>query len=578
MQQSDLSCRFFHVRLHQPTRGIAVHVHAPLLHPLRQRLLTLAGMFGQELGHVKADTTGADHRHFFAHLGLATQDIHVGKHFGMINTGNARGSRQHPGSNNDFVKALGLQIGHVHSRIKLQGDAGVFDPLAEVTDGVVEFFLAGDHLGHVELATDFAGLIKQGHIMAPLCRHRGTGQSRRAGTHHRHLLRLGSAQVEQLGFVTGSGVDQTGRPLELESVVQTGLVTGDTGIDLVRFALLGFLHELRVRQQLAGHGHGIRLATLENLFRHIRIVDAVGRYHRNGNHFLHLAGRLHEGCPWHGGNDGGHPGFVPADTGIQQTGAGRFQLPGQIQHFLTGGPFRDQINHRHAEHDDEIITTAFAGFAHDFHRETAAVFRIATVLVLALVGARRGELVNQVAFGAHDFHAIVTGLLGQVGRVGKILHRLLHLFGGHGLGLERIDRALDGRGRAGERVVTVTAGMKHLQGNLAPFPMYRIGDLTVVHHIKAAVEKPGERIKPALLVRVETTSDNKTNATAGTLGKIGCQLGKLPETVFQSGMHGPHNHPVLELGVAQIQGGKQVGIAVGCHGVCSVSSPKMATR
>ncbi len=127
-------------------------------------------------------------------------------------------------------------------------------------------------------------------------------------------------------------------------------------------------------------------------------------------------------------------------------------------------------------------------------------------------------------------------------------------------------------------MVAVTARMQHLQGNLAPFPVHRIGHLAVVHHIKATVEQPGERVEPPFLVRVEATGNNQANTATGTLCKVSRKLGKLPEAVFQTGVHGPHDHPVLELGMAQIQGGKQVGIAVGCHGVCSVSSPEMATR
>ena len=118
-------------------------------------------------------------------------------------------------------------------------------------------------------------------------------------------------------------------------------------------------------------------------------------------------------------------------------------------------------------------------------------------------------------------------------------------------------------------MIAITACMENLQGNFASFLVYRIGHLAVITYIEAAVEQPGKWIEPRFFVGVKTARHDQANPPAGPLGKIGRQLGELPKTVFKTRMHRPHDHPILDLGMPQIQRGKQIGIAVGCHGVVS---------
>ena len=54
-----------------------------------------------------------------------------------------------------------------------------------------------------------------------------------------------------------------------------------------------------------------------------------------------------------------------------------------------------------------------AGATHDLDRHPAALLGGAAPRVGALVGARRQELVEQIALAAHDLDAVVAGLAGQ---------------------------------------------------------------------------------------------------------------------------------------------------------------------
>src|SRR3546814_19763405 len=65
----------------------------------------------------------------------------------------------------------------------------------------------------------------------------------------------------------------------------------------------------------------------------------------------------------------------------------------------------DQVEHRQSVNDDEVRPAGLAHAAHDFHREAHAVFRAAAPAVVALVGARNRELVEQVALRAHHLDA-----------------------------------------------------------------------------------------------------------------------------------------------------------------------------
>lgn len=65
--------------------------------------------------------------------------------------------------------------------------------------------------------------------------------------------------------------------------------------------------------------------------------------------------------------------------------------------------------------------------SHNFLGKTVAVFQTAAVFVIALVGAFGNELIDQIAFAAHDFYAIVSCLLRQLCAAYVVLYGLFEL-------------------------------------------------------------------------------------------------------------------------------------------------------
>src|SRR5690554_550763 len=130
----------------------------------------------------------------------------------------------------------------------------------------------------------------------------------------------------------------------------------------------------------------------------VRHVDAVGGDQRNRELGFHTPCHFGKCRPWHTGHDGRYPRFVPADTGVDQIGAGALDGTPQLYHLFPGTALFDQVDHRQAEDDQEIFTDRLTDTRNDLDSETHTVLERATPVVVALVGTQAQELVDQVAF------------------------------------------------------------------------------------------------------------------------------------------------------------------------------------
>ena len=361
--------------------------------------------------------------------------------------------------------------------------------------------------------------------------------------------------------MTGPGVDQAGGDLAGKSVVQTGLVAADAGVDVLCPARSRFVDEIRVRKERARHAHHVGVALGQHGLGHVGRVDAVGGHQRDAHLALELFRHPGERGARHLGGDGGNARLVPADAGVQDGDASLFERLRELDHFLGGGAAFDQVEHGQAEDDDEAGAYAFAGAAHDFQREADAVLVAAAPLVVAVVGVGGDEFVDQVALGAHDLDAVVAGALGQRRGVGIVVDRLAHLLATQRVRAERADRRLDRAGRHQFGVVGVAAEVEDLHADLAAGVVHGLGDDLVFRGLLRRRHRRATGHGAATFVGGNAAGHDQAHATAGALGVEGRHALEALRGFLQANVHRSHQHPVLEGGEAQVQGREHAGVS-----------------
>ena len=120
---------------------------------------------------------------------------------------------------------------------------------------------------------------------------------------------------------------------------------------------------------------------------------------------------------------------MPANAGVEHAGTGAFQLGGEDFVFRPSGAVFHQVEQRQTENNDEIIAAGSTDAFYNVHGKALAVVEAAAVFIITLIGAGGEKLVDKIAFAAHHFHAVVTGLLRQLGAADVVGHGLLHFFG-----------------------------------------------------------------------------------------------------------------------------------------------------
>ena len=211
--------------------------------------------------------------------------------------------------------------------------------------------------------------------------------------------------------------------------------------------------------------------------------------------------------------------------------------------------------------------TRGAHAAHDLDRQPHAVFDAAAPAVAAVVGARAQELVQQIAFAAHDLDAVVAGALRQPGAAHVVGDGAQDAALGQRARLEHRDRRLQRRGRDHQRLVAVASGVQDLHRDLAAFLMHGGGQAAVIAQVEGTVQGAAERQQPAAAVRRNAAGDDQAGAAPGALAEVGRQLRVVVEAVFQPGVHRAHDHAVAQGGEAEVERRQQVRIVGIGHGV-----------
>ena len=179
---------------------------------------------------------------------------------------------------------------------------------------------------------------------------------------------------------------------------------------------------------------------------------------------------------------------MPANPGVDDGRSRRFNRFGQFGDFRQRAAVVDQIEHRQAVDDNEIVAGALAHRLNHFNGETHAPGIIAAPLVVALVGARGEKFVNQIALRAHHLDAVIACFPRQLGAVGKIIDQREDLVVAQLMRGEPVNRRLQRRGGDQRGLVAVAPGVQDLQGDFTAFLMYRIGDLAMMRQMADIVE------------------------------------------------------------------------------------------
>lgn len=323
---------------------------------------------------------------------------------------------------------------------------------------------------------------------------------------------------------------------------------------------LGLGDEVGVGEHRAGHRDHVGGALGQQPFGDLGGVDAVGGDQRD-RHLTHQPlGHPGVRAARHGGGDGGDAGLVPADAGVDDRGSGGLDGLGEGDHLVEGGAAGHQVQHGQPVDEDEVLADGLAHPADDLDGEAHAVLVRAAPAVGAVVGAGGDELVDEVALGAHDLDAVVSGLAGEAGGAHVVVDGALDLGVGQFARHVRADRGLE-RARGDQvGVVGVAAEVQDLQGDAAALAVHGVGDDPVPLGLRLGGELGAAVVRAALVVGGYASGDDQAHSAAGPGGVEGGHALEPALGLFQADVHGAHQDPVGQRGEAQVERAQQVRV------------------
>ncbi len=93
--------------------------------------------------------------------------------------------------------------------------------------------------------------------------------------------------------------------------------------------------------------------------------------------------------------------------------------------------------------------------------------------------------------------------------------------------------------------------------------MHGAGDEAVFEGLCAVGELAGKGREATGAIGRVSARDDEAGAAASPFGEVGGELAVVPERVLEAGVHGAHEHAVLERKESKVEGGEQVRIRVG---------------
>ena len=196
----------------------------------------------------------------------------------------------------------------------------------------------------------------------------------------------------------------------------------------------------------------------------------------------------------------------------------------------------------------------------DLLREAHAVGEIAAPGIRPVVGSAHQELVDQVAFGAHDLDAIVASFTRQHGAADVGADGPFHAPSTERPRAELADGRLALGGRDAERMVAVAPAVQNLQGNAAIGCVHSIGHLPVLGALAGTHKGCSMGSELACAVGADAACDDEPSATLGPLGIELRELGEAALFFLEPHVHGAHDGAVGHGHACHLQRLQQMGV------------------
>ena len=187
-----------------------------------------------------------------------------------------------------------------------------------------------------------------------------------------------------------------------------------------------------------------------------------------------------------------------------------------------------------------------------------------------MIGPRREEFADQIAFGAHDLDAVIARLDGEPCGRGVICDRRFDLFGSEFGRDIAIDRRLDRRGRHHSRVIAIAPGVQDLQHDAAACRTHGRRDLAVVGHLVRSLERARLVLHAAGEIGREAAGHDQSGAALGAFGIEPAELIEACGLGFKTSVHGSHHDPARQRDRADADRFEQGGVGVR-HGAMASS-------
>ncbi len=503
------------------------------------------------LGDVESDATRPDDRDAPPGIAPAAEEIRIGHNLRMLYAGDFRNARMDAGRDHHGVKLRRKFIRRGRG-VEPQLHTVLGDLAPVVPQHLVELDLARDHACEIDLTANAIARLEQRHLVAPPACLRSGGEAARARSDHRDPARRLRPPVVEFGLATGAWIDQTGRAAIREDSVEARLIAGNADINLVRLPFSNLPDKVWVGQHRARHRDQIAVARGQDLFRKRRSVDAVRRDHRDSDDALRPTRRKPPGGTRCRIRDGRHSRFMPADAGVEDVGARTLDPLGEAVDLLTGRPVLHEVDRRNPVDDDEFSSRRRANAFGQLDRQAMPVRLRAAPFVGAIVGVEHGELVDQVAFRAHDLDAVEPGLPRQSGAAYVILDGLLDLGGCHRPWLKSIDARTHIGGAEALLLLRVSSGMEDLQAHFPAVLMDGVRDACKLARLRPLGENGTAGLDQPCCIRRIAAGDDEPHLAFGACREKRRHLVQSVLLHVQASVHRAHDDAIAQRRLSQL--------------------------